>query len=93
MSILVLKEKHGDRHFSFNTPEELRLLAAHIVRERQKEGYFYEDAQHDKLLIQALKGDNQAALRFLHNRSDYEYEGIETVEPETLETLKEGDII
>ncbi len=86
MSVLILKEKHCERYYSFSTAEELGLLAALIVRERNKEGW-YEDTSDPKLLAKALAGDNKAALKLLRNRDDYEYEGFEIVEPGTVETL------
>lgn len=86
MSILILKEKHGDRHFSFSDDKELQLLASYIVRERHEEGWY--DSALGATLAYALEGNNKAALTFLRGRQDYEYEDFEIVEPETVKGLK-----
>lgn len=83
--LIVFKEKHGDRHFGYNTRQDLLLTAEFIVRERHDEGW-YEDEPKPHLLLEALKG-NEAAMQFLNYRHDqgHEYEQFEIIEPETVE--------
>ena len=89
MKIIIFKEKHGDRHFSFSNDQELKLIAEFIVRERHDEGW-YEDEEGAPMLVKALAGDGATALKLLQSRNDYdyEYERFEIVEPETAEGLK-----
>jgi hypothetical protein len=88
MKLLILKEKHGDRHFSFNTEAELHLVARFIVSERIDEDC-YIDEQNNKILGNlnkvTLYNDGAAALRVLDARSDWEYEGYEIIETESIE--------
>lgn len=85
MSLIIFKEKHGDRYFNFTTEKELHLIARFIIRERHEDGW-YEGTKKNILLAMALEGDGASALRFLHDhdRTDYEYESLEIVEPETV---------
>lgn len=40
MKIAVLREKHGDRYYSFKTKEELEELALGVLKERYDEGAY-----------------------------------------------------
>jgi hypothetical protein len=88
MEILVLKEKHGERYFAFNTPEDLYLIARFIVAERIDEEC-YVDEQDKRVLGNlnkvVLYEDGKAAMAVLQARNDWEYEGFEIV---SLETVK-----
>lgn len=85
MNILILKEKHGERYFTYNTAEERHLIARFIVSERMEEGY-YEDEQNKSVLANLKKvlldGDGKAAFQVLDARSRGEYEGFEIVTAE-----------
>lgn len=87
MKILILKDKHGDRYFSYSNEHELHLVAAFIVRERFDDGW-YEDIKESRsaaaLLEKAIDGDNRAAFALIGRRNDYEY-GYELVDTETVE--------
>src|SRR5271168_4307264 len=42
-SVLVFKEKHGDRHFNVPDDEALFAAALKVLAERFKQGYWYYD--------------------------------------------------
>jgi hypothetical protein len=89
MSLLILKEKHGDRYFSFSDEKEFGLLALYIVRERNEEGWY--DGLNEKgvqLKGNALQGDATAAIAILSSRTGCEYEDYEIGEPQTVKGLK-----
>ena len=87
MKLLILKEKHGDRYFSYTTQAELHLIARFVVAEHNEEGY-YDDEERVKVLANlnrvTLHDDGEAALRVLEARCTYEYEGFELDETETV---------
>ena len=41
MKIMVFREKHGNRFFTFSTEEEKWLIACHVAKERLAEGWWY----------------------------------------------------
>lgn len=86
MRLLILKEKDGARHFSFNDDHEFELLANYIIRERHDEGW-YENPESLHLLQRALKGNLRDSVKFLFGRKDFEYEDFYVIEPETVEGL------
>jgi hypothetical protein len=88
MKLLILKGKHGERHFAYNTDAELHLIARFIVAERIEEDC-YADEQNKRILGNlnqvTLHDDGVAALRVLEARSRWEYEGYDIVETELVE--------
>ena len=90
MKILVLHEKHGDRHFLFGKTaeteaEELQNIAISIFKDREAEGWYEEDGMDStekRYYKAALTGDTKAALTFMKIRDDAEYEGFSIEEPE-----------
>ena len=40
MDILVVEEKHGNRHFDASTPEKLHAACVKILKQRLKEGWY-----------------------------------------------------
>lgn len=88
MKLLILKEKHGDRYFSFTDDREFSLLARFIVSERFDEG-LYEDggAKTEELLKKATPYDLQTYVTLLWHRAKYEYEGFDIEEAPSIEEL------
>lgn len=90
MKLLILKEKHGERYFSYTTQEELHLLARFIVSERIEENW-YEDESNKRVLADldrvVKSGDGKAAWNVLQARSQWEYEGFEIEEPTTIKDI------
>jgi len=88
MKIIMFREKHSNRYFTFNSEEELKEIFLKILKERLKEGYFSEDYLHrDKADLLIKEGKNCKLLHlkfFFNNRSDYEYESYEIVGIENL---------
>ncbi|MCV0439864.1 MAG: hypothetical protein K5880_14790 [Hydrogenophaga sp.] len=88
--ILTFKEKHGDRYFVCNTPEDYCKAAMKILKERASEKFcwYYDDPKDpDTGLTRAKEiietNDLEAAFEFLDLRSDWEYEGMDIEYPET----------
>lgn len=88
--LIIFKEKHGDRHFSFHNQTDLELVAAFIVRERTDDGWYCDTENEDQLyyLKKFVGGDERAAVKLLYARERYEYEGFEIVEPEIVKGVK-----
>jgi len=42
MNLLIFKEKHGDRYFSFSTEEEKWLIACEVAKDRLRDGRWYD---------------------------------------------------
>jgi len=88
MKLPILKEKHGERHFAYNTDAELHLIARFIVAERNEEDC-YADEHNRKILANlnqvTLHDDGVAALRVLEARCKWEYEDYDLVETEPVE--------
>jgi hypothetical protein len=42
MNLLIFREKHGDRYFTYSTEEEKWLVACHVAKERLEEGWWYD---------------------------------------------------
>jgi hypothetical protein len=79
--ILVVREKHGNRYLPAATDEELHASALKLVTNRVEDGYWYYDDEDDAAATRASDivqaSDGTAAWRFLQERDDYEYEGVE----------------
>ena len=88
--ILIFREKHGNRYFVCNTPEDFCKAAMKILKERAdpKFCWYYEDASEPDTDLNRAKeiienNDLEAAYEFMDLRSDWEYEGMEIEYPET----------
>jgi hypothetical protein len=42
MNLLIFKEKHSDRYFSFSTDEEKYRIACEVARDRLLDGWWYD---------------------------------------------------
>lgn len=69
--IIILEEKHGTYYLDASTPE---LLGKHCLDIIKARSHWYEDDIVTGIL---KRQDAKAALRFLENRADHEYEGFE----------------
>ena len=70
--VLILKEKWGDRHIN---ADKLSSVCLEIIRERIKDGYWYEG--EDLVQAQEILNSGIGAYGWLRTRNNYEYEGIE----------------
>jgi hypothetical protein len=63
-------------------PESMKYSARYKLNAYNANMSEYESMLEDYKLVQrALDGDGDAALSIINNRSDYEYEGYEIIEP------------
>lgn len=85
MQILVLHEKHGDRYIALTEKTTKEDAALKILDQRLRDQWYYED-DNDLIEIKNIvtKRDGPHAYRLLCSRNDYEYEGFEVVETESL---------
>ena len=89
MKVIIFKEKHGDRIF-ISENEDIHKVFLKIFKERNNarnyelrdpgNAKFYEVACNDEHSEQA-----RAAHLFMQYRADYEYEGFDITNPETLD--------
>lgn len=94
MRLGIFREKHGSRYFSLEAPEgseqetqRLQEVAMKVFVERFSEDWYdcSEMTATQRRYFDAASGhDAKAALAFLNSRKDYEYEGFEVVETETV---------
>ena len=56
-TVMVLREKHGDRYFVVDNDEELHQTALAVVRQRLKEGWYYEPDEPKKSDLDYTKED------------------------------------
>lgn len=76
MKILILKGKHEDRFFDAST-EKLKFGAAlAIINYHLAMSYYMGD---DKKIAEKILSEEigNLAWRFIHSRSDHEYEGLD----------------
>lgn len=82
IEILVLKAKHGDQYYQYNTIEQKRNSAVKIF-ENNRDNYNFPTQDLEKArLIDDMRGEEKrkAAFDFIWKRSDegYEYEELST---------------
>ena len=85
MKILVWTGKYGNEHIDATDEREaLKFLFTIIDKEC---GYYdpgFMDKEDSVLYEKAITGDMKAITRFMYNRVDYEYEGWEFREIQTV---------
>lgn len=81
MDVFILSEKQGERIVNADDPEKAALF---ILNKRFDEGWYdnWDDGDpnnqwEDNAKTIINSGDGKSALRFLRERNDHEYEGIE----------------
>lgn len=79
--LLIFYEKHANRYILVNSEKELFTACYRILKERKKDGYWYDDDQRLKEATKAGPLSYEAYL-FLRDHSDGEYDRMEVVEPE-----------
>lgn len=85
MNLIIFREKHSNRHFVFNSDEELKKIFLKILKERIKEAYFsdYLHSEKAKVLINNDCSLNELKF-FFSNRKEYEYEDYEITQSEEI---------
>jgi len=84
MKILIYHGKHGDEYFDISTDPLRRCAYRHLFNQLGGEGYYDEpdpDSRELKLFNAAVAGDDEGLIMFMRLRKDYDYEGIEEIEP------------
>jgi hypothetical protein len=66
-TILIFKEKHGDRYFDASTPEAKSAAFLKILRERFNSGYYYEEPKSPE---HTLTKDEKALLSLSEEQLD-----------------------
>jgi hypothetical protein len=75
--IITWHDKHGNRHYTANTPEDIHRSALRIVKERLDLDYFvYPDGAEGRAIAIVESGNGPAAWDFLQGRNEFEYERI-----------------
>ena len=88
MKIIVFKEKHYERYF-IAEEEKIDDVFLKVFTERNEKYGLYEirDPYTEKAYNIATDPDHEkqsaAAMAFMNHRQDYEYEGFESITPET----------
>jgi hypothetical protein len=75
-SILVIKEKHGDRYFNVPDDKTLFAVALMIVTARLRDGWWYEKPSEEMVKRAVEAKDGRAAYDVLRARRNAEYEGF-----------------
>ena len=87
MKIIQFKEKHFDRMFIASTPEDIDKIFFKVFAGRNAKGCYSEDK--DEIFNIACSNTHKKRLKAMHlfmeNRQDYEYEGYEIIEPESID--------
>ena len=89
MKILIWRGKHGDQYF--DVADENKALKFLFTLIDTDYGYYdpeYMDIHNAALYKKAKEGDMVALRRFMHTRSDHEYEGWEFENTWTEEDFK-----
>lgn len=73
MNLLIFREKHGDRYFSYSTEEEKWLVSCQVAKERLEEGWWYNTTpasdQPDMFRPRAHMSDAER-IRYLLERAE-----------------------
>lgn len=77
--LLVAKEKSGTRHFTVDDDKALQDAALSLLRERFKEGYWYDGDDARKAGDILTDKDGISAWAFLRARKNHEYESVDLV--------------
>ncbi len=85
MQLLIWKDKQGDLIYEFDTADQKREAVLDIIERRLNQGYFFDDSEDRSSKILASE-DFEEGMRFLRDRRDYEYEGVQTTS--TIDTSK-----
>lgn len=75
MDILLVKDKWDD--YTIENENGVEWAALDLLRQRVEDGFWYYDEDEEKAESIIASEDAKAALRFLLDRRDYEYEWIE----------------
>jgi hypothetical protein len=75
--ILIWHDKHGPAHYSADTDVQLHEAALTVLAERVEYGYIFWPENAEETAYGILdRQDGVAALAFLQERNDHEYERI-----------------
>lgn len=75
-SVLVLKEKQGDRYIRIDNDADLFVAFRKVILDRLKDGWWYEAPEDIAAAKNAANGSGAEAYRFCDGRSRHEYEGF-----------------
>ena len=75
MKLIIFREKHSDRHFSYETKEDLDKIFFKIFKERVDGDYYYDNSLKE-YFKELIKSKNYIKIRrIMSDRESYEYEG------------------
>jgi len=80
--LIIFKEKNSNRHFAYETQDELNKIFLKIFKERIKEGSYYENSLRAYFKELIKKKDYFKIRWIMSERASYEYESyyLDTLE-------------
>jgi hypothetical protein len=72
LKLIIAKDKYGSTYYSTTSVKGLHKISLHIINERFKDGYYEDNRDEVKNIIEKNLGRD--ALRILADRCEYEYE-------------------